>query len=417
SRRREPRTAHPGLPAPQARAGGERQRGRRRLRLRHDGSARTRVPVGGRPRRTRTTRRRSRDPRRPLLRDGARRVGPGGLARARQPAHGARGVVGGTRRRFERRRGPARHEPRRHARGGERRPARPAAAPRPHRAPPHGRVVPRRRERRAGRGLRARRLAARQDGRGAATRPAVRLCGGVTAMTMATIRVLEERDADRAGDVNFLAFYDVALRHGQTPVVTTPADARSYVRHLLSFDPLGGLVAELDGGIVGMAWLHQRRPVGTIGPVAVTPRVQGRGIGRLLLERCIEAAGPRIPQVRLVHESFNTRSLGLYLRTGFRVVSPLVELELAPGAAVLGVGPSGARVRAAGATDRPRLVERDARAFGAPRPQSIDLYLRSGRALVAERGSALAGYAFGIGLGPVGDLLSASAGRLPGVAR
>ena len=226
---------------------------------------------------------------------------------------------------------------------------------------------------------------------------------------MATIRVLEERDADRAGDVNFLAFYDVALRHGQTPVVTTPADARSYVRHLLSFDPLGGLVAELDGGIVGMAWLHQRRPVATIGPVAVDPHVQGRGIGRLLLERCIEAAGPRIPQVRLVHESFNARSLGLYLRTGFRVVSPLVELELAPGAAVLGVGPSGARIRGAGAADRARLVERDARAFGAPRPQSIDLYLRSGRALVAERGTALAGYAFGIGLGPVAYLGSASA--------
>lgn len=226
---------------------------------------------------------------------------------------------------------------------------------------------------------------------------------------MATIRVLEERDADRAGDVNFLAFYDVALRHGQTPVVTTPADARSYVRHLLSFDPLGGLVAELDGGIVGMAWLHQRRPVATIGPVAVDPHAQGCGIGRLLLERCIEAAGPRIPQVRLVHESFNARSLGLYLRTGFRVVSPLVELELAPGAAVLGVGPSGARIRPAGATDRPRLVERDARAFGAPRPQSIDLYLRSGRALVAERGKALAGYALGIGLGPVAYLGSASA--------
>jgi predicted N-acetyltransferase YhbS len=228
-------------------------------------------------------------------------------------------------------------------------------------------------------------------------------------MTMATIRVLEERDAERAGEVNFLAFYDVALRHGQTPVVTTPADARSYVRHLLSFDPLGGLVAELDGGIVGMAWLHQRRPVATIGPVAVDPRVQGRGIGRLLIERCIEAAGPRIPQVRLVHESFNARSLGLYLRTGFRVVSPLVELELAPGVGVLGVGPSGARVRAAGAGDRARLVERDARAFGAPRPQSIDLYLRSGRALIAERGPALAGYAFGIGIGPVAYLGSASA--------
>jgi GNAT superfamily N-acetyltransferase len=228
-------------------------------------------------------------------------------------------------------------------------------------------------------------------------------------MSTATVRALEERDADRAGDVNFVAFYDVALRHGQSPVVTTPGDARGYVRHLLAFDPLGGLVAELDGAIVGMAWIHQRRPVATIGPVAVEPRVQGRGIGRLLVERCIEAAGPRIPQVRLVQESFNPTSLALYLRTGFRVVAPLIELELPPGARTIGVGPSGARVRAAVTADRARLVERDARAFGAPRPQSVDLYLRSGRSVVAERGTTLAGYAFGIGLGPVAYLGSASA--------
>jgi ribosomal protein S18 acetylase RimI-like enzyme len=143
-------------------------------------------------------------------------------------------------------------------------------------------------------------------------------------MATATIRPLEERDADRAGDVNFVAFHDVALRHGQPPVVTVPADARSYVRHLLAFDPLGGSVAELDGEIVGMAWVHVRGPVATIGPVAVDPRVQGRGIGRQLLERCIELAGPRVPQVRLVQESYNPGSLGLYLRVGFRVVAPLL---------------------------------------------------------------------------------------------
>jgi hypothetical protein len=54
-------------------------------------------------------------------------------------------------------------------------------------------------------------------------------------------------------------------------------------------------------------------------------------------------------------------------------------------------------VRAAVAADRARIVERDARAFGPPRAQNIDLYLERGRALVAERGRALAGYALGIG--------------------
>lgn len=228
-------------------------------------------------------------------------------------------------------------------------------------------------------------------------------------MAAVTIRPLEERDVDRAGDVNFVAFHDVALRHGQPPVVTAPADARGYIRHLLAFDPLGGSVAELDGELVGMAWVHVRGPVATIGPVAVEPRLQGQGIGRRLVERCIERAGPRVPQVRLVHESYNAASLGLYLRAGFRVVAPLVELELARGARVVAAGPSGARLRAATEADRTRLVERDGRAFGAPRPQSVELYLRRGRTLVAERGTALAGYAFGISLGALGYLGSASA--------
>ena len=209
--------------------------------------------------------------------------------------------------------------------------------------------------------------------------------------------------------MDFLAFYEVALRHAQPPVVRTPADARGYVRHLLAFDPLGGLVAEVDGEVVGMAWLHARGPVATLGPLAVDPDMQGRGIGRALLARCIELAGPRVPQLRLVHESYNAASLGLYLRAGFRVVAPLVELELAPDVRAGAVTPSSARLRDAVAADRALLVERDSRAFGASRPQNVDLYLRRGRALVAERGTATAGYAFGIGFGRVAYLGSASA--------
>ena len=74
----------------------------------------------------------------------------------------------------------------------------------------------------------------------------------------------------------------------------------------------------------------------------------------------------------------------------------------APGVRAGAVTPSSARLRDAVAADRALLVERDSRAFGASRPQNVDLYLRRGRALVAERGTAPAGYAFGIGLGRVG---------------
>ena len=226
-----------------------------------------------------------------------------------------------------------------------------------------------------------------------------------------TLRPIEERDVERAGDVNFVAFYTEALAHGQRPNVGTPGESRRYIRHLHGFDPLGGVLAEENGEIVGVGWLHPRGPVATIGPLAVDPRRQGRGIGRLLLERLIEVAGRGVPQIRLVQESHSTVSLGLYLRAGFRVVSPLLDLELQAGTSLSPpVLPRGVILRPAGsADDRSRIVQRDTRAFGAQRPQSVDLYLQSGRVLVAMRADSLVGYALGIGFHGMAHLGSASA--------
>ena len=229
-------------------------------------------------------------------------------------------------------------------------------------------------------------------------------------MTGLTLRAVEQRDVERVGDVNFVAFYRVAVAHGLAPGIGTPAESRGYIRHLLTIDPLGGTLAEEDGEVVGLSWVHPRGPVATIGPIAVDPRAQGRGIGRRLLERAIELGGRGVPQVRLVHESFNSQALGLYLHAGFRVVAPLLDLELPPGAAL--PPPSAPRtvvLRPPTSDDRVRLVARDARAFGAPRPQNVDLYLTRGRALVAESATTLAGYAFGIGFRGTGYVGSASA--------
>jgi GNAT superfamily N-acetyltransferase len=215
---------------------------------------------------------------------------------------------------------------------------------------------------------------------------------------------------ERAGDVNFVAFYRAALEHGLVPAVATPAESQRYLRYLIGFDPLGGVVAEEDGRVVGVAWVHPRGPVATIGPVAVDPRAQGRGIGRRLVERCFEIAGRGVAQVRLVQESQNLRALGLYLHLGFRVVAPLLELERPPGTPLVAPdAPPGVTLRAAVDDDRSRVVSRDARAFGAPRPQSVDLYLRHGRVVVAERGRNLVGYGLAIGFETVGYLGSASA--------
>jgi predicted N-acetyltransferase YhbS len=211
------------------------------------------------------------------------------------------------------------------------------------------------------------------------------------------IRPLVAADVDAVAEVDFAAFHDVALRHGQPPVVRAVRESRRTMRDLIAADPLGGFVAEDDGRIVGHAWVHPRGPIATVGPLAVEPPAQRRGIGRALLVHCVQAAGTRATQVRLVHESYNVASLQLYLSEGFRVVAPILELVLEPGTGVAAAPPPAAvTVRKAVAGDQAGIAARDARTFGAPRPQDVERHLRAGHGVVAERGKALAGFALGV---------------------
>src|SRR6185436_2850575 len=125
--------------------------------------------------------------------------------------------------------------------------------------------------------------------------------------------------------------------------------------------------------------------------------------GRALLAQCLHVPGSRATQVRLIHESFNTASLNLYFSEGFRIVAPVLELTLDPEAPVpVRAGLPSVTIRAAAAADQQRMVARDARTFGTSRPQDIERYLRSARAVVAERGTTLAGFALG-GFGTFGS--------------
>jgi ribosomal protein S18 acetylase RimI-like enzyme len=217
------------------------------------------------------------------------------------------------------------------------------------------------------------------------------------------IRPLAPADVDAVAEADFAALQDVALRHGVTPVVRAVHESRANVRRLLAADPLGGFVAEDGGRVVGHAWVHPRGPIATIGPIAVEPACQRRGIGRALLAQCLQLPGSRATQTRLVHESFNTASLNLYFSEGFRIVAPILELTLDPETpAPARAAPPSVTIRAAAAADQQRIVARDARTFGTSRPQDVERYLRSARALVAERGKTLAGFALG-GFGTLGS--------------
>ncbi len=105
---------------------------------------------------------------------------------------------------------------------------------------------------------------------------------------MTTIRSIQPDDEAiwRELWAAYLEFYETSLPEEIT--------ANTWNR-LVSDDPLWiGLVAEVDGAVVGFAtivvhdYTWSDRPAGLLHDLFVRPGVRGGGIGRALIDRCIE---------------------------------------------------------------------------------------------------------------------------------
>lgn len=142
------------------------------------------------------------------------------------------------------------------------------------------------------------------------------------------LRPITTADVPVCGRICYEAFSGAAAQHG------FPVDWRSEdmavkviearVAHALSY----GVVAQVEGRVVGSAFLKEYRPFGPIGPVTVSPRVQGGGVGRMMMEHLLErgrALG--LAGTRLVQAAYNPLSLSLYVRLGFEVREFLVCLH------------------------------------------------------------------------------------------
>ncbi len=120
-----------------------------------------------------------------------------------------------------------------------------------------------------------------------------------------------------------------------------------------------GVMAVLDGRIVGSNFLCFADEVAGVGPITVDPAVQSKGIGRALMQWVIdEARRRRIRQTRLFQEALNTTSLSLYTSLGFdwRDSAALMQAMPAPAA-----DPA---VRPLAADDLPAVAELSRKAYG-----------------------------------------------------
>ena len=86
------------------------------------------------------------------------------------------------------------------------------------------------------------------------------------------------------------------------------------------------MVAELDGDLAGVLVTHPEPAYLLVENVAVAPRHQGRGLGRLLLERAEEQArGLGLTELRLYTNEAMVENLAMYQHLGYVEVGRNVE--------------------------------------------------------------------------------------------
>ena len=208
------------------------------------------------------------------------------------------------------------------------------------------------------------------------------------------LRPVTHHEAARAGEICYAAFKAIAEHHAFPPDFPSPEAAIGLVQHMLSRTDIHGVVAELDGRVVGSNFLWIDGSVAGVGPITVDPAVQNGRIGRRLMEAVLERARDQdIPSVRLVQAAYHARSLSLYTRLGFVAREPLSVIQ----GPALGVRIGDRAVRAATTADMDAANALCRHIHGHPRAGELGAALQQGTAMVVEYGARLTGYTTGIG--------------------
>ncbi len=204
-----------------------------------------------------------------------------------------------------------------------------------------------------------------------------------------TLRAIEPGDVPAAGRICHDAFRAIAAQHNFPPDFADPEVATGLLSHLNGHPGYYGVVAEIDGAVVGSNFVDERAAIVGLGPITVAPDVQNRGVGTALMTHMIErAARSRAAGLRLMQSGYHARSLCLYTKLGFVVREPLVNLQGPP----LGTRIPGCAVRPATRDDAEACELVCHAVHGHERGQDLREAIDEGTASVVERAGRITGY-------------------------
>jgi len=154
------------------------------------------------------------------------------------------------------------------------------------------------------------------------------------------------------------------------------------------------VVAEDDQRVVGVNFVDLRSRIAGVGPIAIDPKAQNKGLGRALMHAVMETAVKQNAEgIRLVQAAYHNRSLCLYTRLGFQSREPLSVMQ----GSSLNIRFPGYDVRKATNTDADMCNGLCQEVHGFDRSVELMGAIGQNTATVVERQGQITGYATMVG--------------------
>jgi predicted N-acetyltransferase YhbS len=202
-----------------------------------------------------------------------------------------------------------------------------------------------------------------------------------------TLRAAEPGDVEALSQIVFDAFGAIHDHHRFTRDFPSLEAAIGMLSAWVPHPKVWGVVAEIDGRIVGSNFLDERDAIRGVGPITIDPEAQNSGVGRRLMEAVIDR-GKDAPGIRLLQDGFHMRSLSLYTSLGFDVAAACVVMSGEPGS-----GPvDGVEVRPFEQSDLDECAALCKQVHGFERTEALRDSLHAFTPFVAVRGGRIVGY-------------------------
>ena len=203
-----------------------------------------------------------------------------------------------------------------------------------------------------------------------------------------TLRAPEPGEVEALSQIVFDAFGSIHDHHRFDRDFPSVEAAIGMLSAWVPHPKIWGVVAEIDGRIVGSNFLDERDSIRGVGPITIDPDAQNAGVGRRLMEAVIER-GRDAEGIRLLQDGFHMRSLSLYTSLGFDVTAPCIVMSGKPRS-----GPvDGVRVRPLEESDLDACAALCEKVHGFERTGALRDSLGMGTPFVAERDGRIVGYA------------------------